>query len=719
MLTSSGLPARLLLPAALAALVLLLLLGGSRPARALAEGDVSFTVTQSPAAPATVQVGSEVTFTVTANVAVSPGVPPLLFELTYPAALLFVEGFSDPPSVTCVDNTPIAGTVRCSYGPVSDGDLVVLTLRFTITADATTSAANAVMRAGPSDGAPDSAADGNDAFVGAGTLTVFAASMFTAAGSASPPATFERASLTYTATLLNNSGTATGPFTATVDLPNAIVQGVTCSSGTGSYAGSQAVCTDATLADGETLTITTTLRPENTASGDDIAPVISAPALGISGVTLPAITVHEVGLQRTSGAPAVDSPITVCTAAVPTDDPDTAAAGAAQPANAALMVGAPSAQPLLQLGDFIVSGPGDGTVSPASGCGANQSGVTFTPSAPGTYTITAKYNVGGTNDLAIEVPGAPNPLPVLTSISPSSAVAGSGPVTVALTGSGFVAASEVRWNGTPLASVTFNSSTSLTAVVPAANLTAPGTFSVTVFNPAPGGGTSAPQTFTVTAAASKLAFTTQPGNGVAGQPLAVQPIVAVQTDAGATVTSDNTTVVTLAVSGGAALTCTGGLSKTVAAGVAAFSGCAVTPAGTGYILTATASPPLTPATSAPFDVTAAPPTATPQLTFPAVAGPVPRSRLAFRVESGTLAPTQVRLVIRRASDGKYWNATSAAWQNDPVQNVMTAAGSARWELPITGIDRRAFRDTAVTIEAFATAGGTEYRSAATANLSVR
>lgn len=718
MLTSSGLPARLF-PAALAALVLLLLLGGSRPARALAEGDVSFTVTQSPAAPATVQVGSEVTFTVTANVAVSPGVPPLLFEFTYPTGLHFVEGFSTPASVTCTDNTPSPGTVRCSYGQVPVGNLVDFTLRFTITANATTSAANAVMRAGPSDGAPDSAASGDDSFVGAGTLTVFSAAMFTIGGSAAPSATFERAPVTYTATIQNNSGAATGPFTATLDLPNAIVQAVTCSSGTGSTASSQAVCTGASLAASQTLTITITLRPDNTAAGDDIVPVISAPALGISGITLPAVTVHEVGLQRTSGAPAVGSPITVCTAAVPADVPNSAAAGAAQPADATLLIGKESASPLLQLSDFSVTGPGVGTVAAASGCGSSQSGVTFTPSAPGTYTITASYNVGGTNVLVIEVPGASNPLPVLDSISPSSAVAGSGPVTLALTGSGFVAASEVRWNGVPLASVTFNSSTSLTAVIPAANLAAPGTASVTVFNPAPGGGTSAPQTFTITAAASKLAFTTQPGNGVAGQPLAVQPVVAVQTAAGATVTSDSTTVVTLAVSGGATLTCTGGLSKTVTAGVAAFTGCTVTPAGTGYTITATASPALTSATSALFNVTAAPPTVTSQLTFPAVSGPVPRSRLAFRVESGTLAPTQVRLVIRRASDGKYWNAAAAAWQNDPVQNVMTAAGSARWELPVVGVDRRAFRGTSVTIEAFATAGGTEYRSAATATIAVR
>jgi hypothetical protein len=307
---------------------------------------------------------------------------------------------------------------------------------------------------------------------------------------------------------------------------------------------------------------------------------------------------------------------------------------------------------------------------------------------------------------------------VLNSIAPSSAIAGSGPVTLTLTGTGFVSGSEARWNGTAL-TTTFASATQLTAQVPAALLASPGTASVTVVNPAPGGGTSAPRTFTVSPSATKLTFTTQPGNGTAGQPLAVQPVVAVQAADGTTITSDNTTTITLAVSDGGTLTCTGGLTKTVVAGVATFSGCSVTPARTGYRLTATSSPALAPATSAPFDVQAAPPTETTQLAFPAPAGPVPRSRLTFAVQSGNLAPAQVRLVIRRPADGKYWNATTSTWQADPVQNVMAAAGSGRWELPITGTARRSFVHTTVTIQAFATASGTEYRSAATATITVR
>ncbi|MCS7290786.1 MAG: IPT/TIG domain-containing protein, partial [Roseiflexus sp.] len=58
-----------------------------------------------------------------------------------------------------------------------------------------------------------------------------------------------------------------------------------------------------------------------------------------------------------------------------------------------------------------------------------------------------------------------------------------------VTGSNFVANSVVRWNGTPL-TTTFVSATELRATLPAAQRSVAGDGSVTVFNPAPGGGAS-------------------------------------------------------------------------------------------------------------------------------------------------------------------------------------------------------------------------------------
>ena len=90
-----------------------------------------------------------------------------------------------------------------------------------------------------------------------------------------------------------------------------------------------------------------------------------------------------------------------------------------------------------------------------------------------------------------------NPAPTLSSISPTSATEGtSADYTLTATGTNFVTASVVKWNGTALAT-TYVSSTSLTAIIPKAYMAGAGTYSVTVTNPAPGGGTSGSKTFTV------------------------------------------------------------------------------------------------------------------------------------------------------------------------------------------------------------------------------
>src|SRR5438552_11091559 len=86
--------------------------------------------------------------------------------------------------------------------------------------------------------------------------------------------------------------------------------------------------------------------------------------------------------------------------------------------------------------------------------------------------------------------------PTITSISPSSTIAGSGSFTLTVNGTNFVSTSTVNWNGSALAT-TFVSSIKLTATVPAANVATAGTASVTVVNPAPGGGTSNSATFTI------------------------------------------------------------------------------------------------------------------------------------------------------------------------------------------------------------------------------
>jgi hypothetical protein len=91
-----------------------------------------------------------------------------------------------------------------------------------------------------------------------------------------------------------------------------------------------------------------------------------------------------------------------------------------------------------------------------------------------------------------------NPVPVLTSISPDNARAGSAGFTLTVTGSSFLSSSVVEWNGSARAT-TYVSASRLTAAITAADMAQAGTARVTVFNPAPKGGRSATLNFRIDA----------------------------------------------------------------------------------------------------------------------------------------------------------------------------------------------------------------------------
>lgn len=89
----------------------------------------------------------------------------------------------------------------------------------------------------------------------------------------------------------------------------------------------------------------------------------------------------------------------------------------------------------------------------------------------------------------------PNPVPSITSITPTSATAGGAGVTIMVNGEGFVSSSTVNWNGSSRATTV--SGTQLTAAITAADIATAGAAQITVVNPAPGGGTSNPASFTI------------------------------------------------------------------------------------------------------------------------------------------------------------------------------------------------------------------------------
>ena len=107
--------------------------------------------------------------------------------------------------------------------------------------------------------------------------------------------------------------------------------------------------------------------------------------------------------------------------------------------------------------------------------------------------------------------------------------------------------------------------------------------------------------------ATKLAFTTQPGNEVLGSVLSTQPVVTIQ-DAGGNTVTTAADAITLAIAnnagpGGVLTAPTSPLAAI--SGVATFTGVSIDKMGTGYTLSATDGA-VTPATSAPFNVTYGP-----------------------------------------------------------------------------------------------------------------
>lgn len=111
----------------------------------------------------------------------------------------------------------------------------------------------------------------------------------------------------------------------------------------------------------------------------------------------------------------------------------------------------------------------------------------------------ANPSPGGGNSGSAEfaINATSNPVPSLASLlNPSSVSAGSGTFLLTLTGSNFIPASTIQWNGSALAT-NYLSEIQLEAQVPATNVATSGFAEVTVVNPGPGGGTSDPAVFSI------------------------------------------------------------------------------------------------------------------------------------------------------------------------------------------------------------------------------
>jgi uncharacterized protein (TIGR03437 family) len=140
------------------------------------------------------------------------------------------------------------------------------------------------------------------------------------------------------------------------------------------------------------------------------------------------------------------------------------------------------------------------------------------------------------NILTFTIAAAP---PVLSSLSPTSTLSGGPAFNLTVNGSGFVAASQVQWNGAPL-STTFVSPNQLTAAVPAQ--LSPATASITVVNP--GAALSNALTFSVTAPATPTISKLAPTTAAAGGPAFTLTVTGANFIAAATVTWNGVSIPT-------------------------------------------------------------------------------------------------------------------------------------------------------------------------------
>ena len=141
-------------------------------------------------------------------------------------------------------------------------------------------------------------------------------------------------------------------------------------------------------------------------------------------------------------------------------------------------------------------GPAPGSYTVNGLIATNDYTVRFHKSGSGVFITNTYVDILDNYELQDFVVPATIPAPTLTSVTPDSAPAGNAAITITLTGTNFINGSQVQWNGTPL-TTSHISPIQLNATVPAILIASAGIANVTVFNPAPGGGTSGSVTFNI------------------------------------------------------------------------------------------------------------------------------------------------------------------------------------------------------------------------------
>jgi len=182
-------------------------------------------------------------------------------------------------------------------------------------------------------------------------------------------------------------------------------------------------------------------------------------------------------------------------------------------------------------------GPGSVAVTAQGGCTwtamSNAGFITITSGSSGAGNGAVNFSVAANNSqnartgtLTIGAQtftvtqSGENPLPTLSGLNPVSASGGGSAFTLTITGAGFINGATVRWNGANR-TTNFVSNTQLSAQIPASDLMTLGPATITIINPAPGGGASNALSFNVTASVSSISAAS-----FSGAELAADSIVA-------------------------------------------------------------------------------------------------------------------------------------------------------------------------------------------------
>jgi hypothetical protein len=263
------------------------------------------------------------------------------------------------------------------------------------------------------------------------------------------------------------------------------------------------------------------------------APVITATSEGRAGTA--AITVLDGGMvlpagngfSAGGGAVAIQAPAGAVAAGMPI----TVAALATPPAHPSLIPGTawslgPDGTTFAQPVTVRLTWAADQL---PAGAHAEQirvhrhDGTAWVPLQAGEVNVGTRTASGTTTAFSpfalIELPS--HPVPVLTGLAPTSVLVGSPDFALTVTGTGFVSSSEVLWDGSPRPT-TLVSATELSAAIAASDLLAPGTVPVSVRTPAPGGGTSASQSFQILPPPPTTHWTTMAvgsGGAIVGAPI--------------------------------------------------------------------------------------------------------------------------------------------------------------------------------------------------------